>query len=136
MEMKNSGLVLFVPNREEWEVKFENYMRARKRAMSWVGGVFGILLIVATAYLAAMLYPLITGDIAFGNPRYYDYRTGSDVALILVILALFLYCGGTIMLNRWVRKTNVVLGLNPEGTIADVREAITPSTTVEAGAID
>lgn len=123
MEMKNAGLVLFVPNREEWEAKFENYMRARKRAVSWVRGVFGILLIVGTAYLAAMLYPLMTGDIAFGHPRYYDYRTGSDVALVLVISALFLYCGGTILLNRWVRKTNAMLGLTPDGTVADLREA-------------
>ena len=120
---RNNWPLTFVPNREEWEEKFENYMRARKRAVSWVGGVFGILLIVGTAYLAAMLYPLITGDIAFGHPRYYDYRTGSDVALVLVFLALFLYCGGTIMLNRWVRKTNGMLGLTPDGTVADVREA-------------
>lgn len=121
--------VLLVPDREEWENQFGRYAQRRKRVGAWIGIAFGGPLLAGSLYLTGLLYPLLRGDIAAGHPSYDSYRTAAATALLVVGAALVLYAGSSIMFSRWLRKTHVLLGFNPDGSFAEVRCALTPGST-------
>ena len=85
--------------------------------------LFSILFLASGAYWAGVVFPLLRGDIAFGHPSYYSYRTESDLALLFVVASLVLYYGTGIYFRHRIRKGYVALGMTPEGTFSNVRQA-------------
>jgi len=128
-DVESKRAVLLVPDREEWERQFSRYAKTRKRVGSCIGTVFGGPLLAGSLYLTGLLYPLLRGDIAAGHPSYDAYRTAAATALIIVGASVVLYTGSSILFGRWLRKTHVLLGFNPDGSFPEVRGVLAPDST-------
>jgi hypothetical protein len=127
--MESTRAILLVPDREEWERQFSRYAKTRKRAGACIGTVFGGTLLAGSLYLTGLLYPLLRGDIAAGHPSYDAYRAAAGAALVVVAASCVLYAWASIVFGRWLRKTHVLLGFNPDGSFAEVRGVRTPDST-------
>ncbi|WP_458781979.1 hypothetical protein [Arthrobacter sp. D3-16] len=127
--MDSTKAVLLVPDREEWERQFGRYAKTRKRVGACIGLALGGPLLAGSLYLTGLLYPLLRGDIAAGHPSYDAYKAASATALLIVVAALVLYAGSSIIFGRWLRKTHVLLGFNPDGSFPEVRGALSRDST-------
>jgi hypothetical protein len=122
--MENKTAVLLVADREQWQRQFTRYAKLRKRGNACIGYLVGGPLAVTALFLAGRVLPLIQGDIAFGHPRYAEYRSGTDAGILVFAVFLVLYCVAGFIFGRWLRKAHVMLGFNPDGSFRDVQQAL------------
>jgi MFS family permease len=122
--MDNNTAVLLVADRELWQRQFARYARLRKRGNACIGYLLGGPLAVTALFLAGRVLPLVQGDIAPGHPRYADYRSGTEAGILVFAVFFALYCVGGFIFGRWLRKTHVMLGFNPDGSFPDVQQAL------------
>ena len=119
--MENTKPVLLVTSRAAWEKQYERYKRTGKRLLA-VQGLLFIPLLASLLFLAGVLFPLVSGDIAFGHPGYYWYRAASDTSLLIATITFVLYAGYSVLHRQLVRRAHLALGLKADGTFAEVRE--------------
>jgi hypothetical protein len=128
--MENTKPVLLVTSRADWEEQYERYRRTGKR-LNAIQGLLYIPFLASLLFLAGVLFPLVTGDIAFGHPGYYWYRAVSDTALLIVAMSFVLYAVYGFLQRHLVRRAHLALGLKADGTFAEVRE-VTPEAAPAA----
>ena len=122
--MDNKTAVLLVADLEQWQRQFGRYAKIRKRGNACIGYLLGGPLAITALYLAGRVLPLIQGDIPFDHPRYADYRSGTDAGILVFGVFFVLYCVASFIFGRWLRKTHVMLGFNPDGSFREVQQAL------------
>jgi hypothetical protein len=64
-------------------------------------------------YLLDVTRPLVTGELVYGQPGYYEYQAGKDQALIILAGLLVLAAAHYYLCSRWCKKAIRALGLPP-----------------------
>lgn len=119
--MENTKPILLVTSRAAWEKQYQRYKRTGKR-LNTIQGLLFIPLLASLLIFAGVLFPLVAGDIAFGHPGYYWYRSASDTALLIATISFVLYAMYSFLHRHLVRRAHLALGLKADGTFVEVRE--------------
>lgn len=64
-------------------------------------------------YFLAVTGPLVSGELAFGQPGYHEYQTAKDQSLIILAGLLVLMAAHYYLCNRWCKKAIRTLGPPP-----------------------
>ena len=70
---------------------------------------------VALFYFIDVVSPLMSGELAYGLPGYYEYQEAKDQALIVMAVLFVLYATALYLLYRWYKKMMRALGPRPGG---------------------
>lgn len=68
-----------------------------------------------TFYFIDVVSPLMSGELAYGLPGYYEYQEAKDQALIVMAVLFVLYATALYLLYRWYKKMMRALGPRPGG---------------------
>ncbi|MDV8148428.1 hypothetical protein [Arthrobacter sp. B10-11] len=66
-------------------------------------------------YFLDVTRPLISRELAYGQPAYHDYQAAKDQPLIILAIFLVLIAAVFYLSNRWYKKAIRVLGPPPVG---------------------
>jgi hypothetical protein len=66
-------------------------------------------------YFLDVMDPLVSGELAYGQPGYYEYQAAKDQSLIILAILLVLIVAVFYLSNRWCKKAIRVLGPPPVG---------------------
>jgi len=64
-------------------------------------------------YFLAATGPLVSGELAYGQPGYYEYQAAKDQSLILLAGLFILMAAHFYVCNRWYKKAVRTLGPPP-----------------------
>lgn len=76
-----------------------------------LGGAFFFTLIM----FLDLLIPLITRELSYGEPDYFEYQEGKDLALVVLAVLLVLNVAAIFLEHRWYKKRLRALGPRPGG---------------------
>lgn len=65
-------------------------------------------------YFMAVTGPLVSGEMAYGQPGYYEYQAAKDQSLIILAALVVLAAVHYYFCNRWCKKAVRTLGPPPE----------------------
>ncbi|TLM80792.1 hypothetical protein FDW84_18235 (plasmid) [Pseudarthrobacter sp. NamE5] len=68
---------------------------------------------LALNYFLAVTGPLVSGELAYGQPGYYEYQAAKDQSLIILAGLLVLGAAHYYLCNRWCKKAIRTLGPPP-----------------------
>ena len=66
-------------------------------------------------YFLDVTRPLISGELAYGQPGYYEYQAAKDQSLIILAALVVLMAAHCYLSNRWCKKAIRALGPPPGG---------------------
>ncbi|KRE88223.1 hypothetical protein [Arthrobacter sp. Soil764] len=66
-------------------------------------------------YFLDVTGPLVSGELAYGQPGYYEYQAAKDWSLVVLAVLLVLIGAVFYLSNRWWKKAVRKLGLPPGG---------------------
>jgi phosphoglycerol transferase MdoB-like AlkP superfamily enzyme len=66
-------------------------------------------------YFLAVTGPLMSGELAYGQPGYYEYQAAKDQSLITLAILLVLIAASYYVSSRWYKKAIRALGPPPGG---------------------
>ena len=66
-------------------------------------------------YFLDVTRPLISGELAYGQPGYHEYQAAKDQSLVILAILLVLVAAVFYLSNRWYKKAIRVLGPPPVG---------------------
>jgi hypothetical protein len=69
----------------------------------------------ALYYFVSVTGPLVSGELASGQPGYYEYQAAKDQSLIILAILLVLIVASYYVSNRWYKKAIRALGPPPGG---------------------
>jgi hypothetical protein len=64
-------------------------------------------------YFLDVTRPLVTGDLVYGQPGYYEYQAAKDQSLIILAVLVVLIAAHYYLSNRWCKKAIRTLGPPP-----------------------
>ena len=70
---------------------------------------------VALFYFIDIVSPLMSGELVYGLPGYYEYQEAKDDALIFMAVLGVLYATALYLMYRWYKKMMRALGPRPGG---------------------
>jgi hypothetical protein len=68
------------------------------------------------SYFLDVTLPLVTGELVYGQPGYYEYQAAKDRSLIILAGLLVLAAAHYYLCNRWCKKAIRTLGPPPGNT--------------------
>ena len=71
--------------------------------------------VIALEYFIELVIPLISGEVAYGQPGYYEYQAAKDQVLIVVAILFVLVIVVMYLTHRWYKKLIRALGPRPGG---------------------
>lgn len=71
--------------------------------------------VVALEYFIELVTPLMSGELAYGQPGYYEYQAVKDQVLIVVAILFVLVIMVMYLTHRWYKKLIRALGPRPGG---------------------
>lgn len=69
----------------------------------------------ALQYFLELVNPLISGELAYGQPGYYEYQAAKDQALIIMSVLFVLVITAFYLTYRWYMRLIRALGSRPGG---------------------
>lgn len=87
--------------------------------------------ILTLRYFLDVTVPLVSGELAYGEPGYYEYQAAKDQALIILAVLLVIIMAVNYFTHRWYTK--LIRALGPPRRIPRPLEALGHSGTKEDG---
>jgi hypothetical protein len=66
-------------------------------------------------YFFDVVTPLVSGELAYGQPGYYEYQAAKDQTVIILAVLFVLIIAAFYLTHRWYMKLVRVLGTRPGG---------------------
>ena len=70
---------------------------------------------ITVQYFFDVVTPLVSGELGYGQPGYYEYQVAKDQAIIVLAVLFVLIIAGFYLAHRWHTKMVRVLGPRPGG---------------------
>lgn len=80
-----------------------------------VVGLLSGLFFLTLQYFFDVVTPLVSGEMAYGQPGYYEYQAAKDQAIIVLAVLFVFIIAALYLAHRWHAKMVRVLGPRPGG---------------------
>lgn len=71
------------------------------------------LFFITLQYFFDVVTPLVSGELAYGQPGYYEYQAAKDLAIIVLAVVFVIIIAALYVAHRWHAKMVRVLGPRP-----------------------